>query len=593
MPRHCSRFSVFVLALGFGCSGELVGGLVPGATPGTPDPVSPDPTMTPMPMRPTPGPDLSFPCEAGQTSVAPLRRLSAVQYRNTVRDLFAPAPGLDVATVASMGLARLPVDEVSLSFSGIDSRISESHVQAWYDVADSLAGAVVATPAVLSTLAGTCASQAPSAACINGFLDGFARRAFRRPLTTEERTRYLALNDGSRDARELFRSLFFSVLMAPGFLYQPEVNGQLVSGSTSTLTIDPFELASRLSFHFWQSMPDQALLTAAANGTLTTDNGYREQLERVVADPRTRTTMGRFYDEWFQVGHVARFPSTQVFTAFAAGTTIGQAGADHLQAADDELQALTSHFTWDTQGTIKDVLLTDLSFTRSTHLASLYGVPAWDGTSPHPRLDASQRSGLLTRAAFLMSGTHSTHPIHRGAVVRRRLLCQDLPSPSPAALPPDALIPPMYQPDQTTRRRFENKVLQEPCASCHLQMNPIGYVLENYDALGRFRTEERIFDEATGALVNTLPIDSTAQPRIDQVDESPLSTAQALSEQVANSGLVEACFARQYFRFTHRRTETPADGCTLERLRTSGSGSLKAGLIDVALNPSFRTRKVE
>ncbi len=227
MPRHCSPFSVLVLVFAVsavGCSGELVGGTLPAAMPGTLDPVSPDPT-NPTPT-PTPGPDLSFPCEAGQTSVAPLRRLSAVQYRNTVRDLFAPAPGLDVATVASMGLARLPVDEVTLSFSGIDSRISESHVQAWYDVADALAGAVVATPAVLSTLAGTCASQAPSAACINGFLDGFARRAFRRPLTTEERTRYLALNDGSRDARELFRSLFFSVLMAPGFLYLPEVNGQ-------------------------------------------------------------------------------------------------------------------------------------------------------------------------------------------------------------------------------------------------------------------------------------------------------------------------------------------------------------------------------
>jgi len=539
------------------------------------------------------GPE-TFTCTPGaKSSPAPLRRLAARQYRNALRDLFAGISGFDALTIAAPGLSKLPVDEVVLSFSGIDTRVSESHFDAWYDVADALATAVSASDAALRAVAGSCALQAaPTMTCVDGFLDGFAARAYRRPLEADERTRYRGLNDGTRAGRELFRALVFSVLMAPQLLYQVEVNGAETDG---TLRLGADELAARLAFHFWQSVPDAELTTAARSGALLDDAEYERQLERIAADPRTEATVSRFYAEWFELGRLTQFPATAPFTAFAQGTTIGTAGADHLAAADAEIDALTKHFTWRTGGNLRDLLLTDLSFARSTHLASLYGAPVWDGASEPPKMPA-ERSGILTRMAFLVSGSYTTHPIHRGATVRRRLLCETMEAPPPASLPPGSLVPPPPDSTQTTRQRFENKVLAEPCASCHKQMNPIGYVLEQYDAIGRHRTEERIFDDVTGAELNVLPVSSVATPFIRRGDASELSTGLELSQKVADSGRVEACFARQYFRFTHRRFETAADGCALERLRgavSGGTGSLKAAFIDVARDDSFRTRTLE
>lgn len=242
----------------------------------------------------------------------------------------------------------------------------------------------------------------------------------------------------------------------------------------------------------------------------------------------------------------------------------------------------------------KDLLLSDVSVTRSQTLAQVYGVAPWDGQGEPPRLPAGERSGLLTRVSFLVSGTHLTHPIHRGATVRKRLLCDPLVAPDPSSLPPGSLVPPPPDPTLTTRQRFANKVASEPCASCHKQMNPIGYVLERYDALGRARQVEQLFDETSGAALGTLPIDSAAQPRITADDDRVIDNGVELSRAVAESGTVEACFARQYFRYTYHREETAQHACALETVRSAlTEGNLKQALVAVAMSPSFKTRKVE
>lgn len=579
-PLRAALLFAATLAL-LGCEGAIIGE--------RPEAPKPNPTI-----EVTGGGTYTSPFQcnaANENTVTPLRRLSVAQYRNSLRELFTPAPGFDALTVGASGLSKLPIDDDALPFASLDVRFSEDHLTAWYEISDALATAVTNDTSALTALAGNCATQTTAnTACIDGFLDRFALRVFRRPLTTEERARYHALNDGSRDGKELFRSLFFSLLMAPQFLYHAEVNGQALDAEEKNLALDGYELASRLSFHFWQSMPDDALLTAARDGSLLTEDGYRAQVERVMADPRTRATISSFYAEWFHIGRVTRFPTSAAFTSFASGTTIGQSGADHLAAADAEIDALTQYFTWDHPGTVKDLFTTNLSFTRSPHLASLYGVQPWNGTGLPPSLPAGERAGLLTRVAFLVSGNQNTHPIHRGAAVRRRVLCDELQS--PPALPPDALTPPAPHPGLTTRQRFENKIANQPCAGCHAQINPIGYVLEQYDAIGRFRTQEKVLDETSGALLNTLPIDSSAVAAVLADDPSLISTGAELSEKVAVSGKVEACFARQYFRFTTRRMESVADGCVLERMRTTAGGDLQSALKQMALDPTFRTRKV-
>jgi hypothetical protein len=131
-------------------------------------------------------------------------------------------------------------------------------------------------------------------------------------------------------------------------------------------------------------------------------------------------------------------------------------------------------------------------------------------------------------------------------------------------------------------------------------MNPIGFILERYDALGRYRTEERILDATTGAELAVLAIDTSAVPKLSPNDTSSVSEAAQLMQQVADTGLVEECFARNYFRFTYGREEAPEDDSILERVRTAlvesestdAPGSLRAALRAIALDPAFRQRVV-
>ncbi|MBX7116128.1 MAG: DUF1592 domain-containing protein [Myxococcaceae bacterium] len=552
-------------------------------------PVSVDPSNSVSP------PDVKFTCnpDVHGTPTA-LQRLSALQYRNTLKALFSAAPNFDATNVASAQLAKLPVDSAANGYASNDDRLSDVHVQTYYNVAEALAQSVVDNNEVLAAVVGSCAIDSVATdACIDVFLNGFAARTYRRPLTQTERDRYQALNDGTRDGKEVFRSLIFSVLMAPQFLYHAEVEGQAIGKDDAFWVLDPYALASRLAYHFWQEMPDATLFAAAQDGSLATEAGYQQQLSRVVADPRTRRTMKAFYDEWLQLGNITQFVASPAFATFSQDTTIGQPGADHLAAGAAEIEEMAAYYTWTTQGSARDLLTSDKSFTKSSHVASIYGVQAWDGTSTPPLLPSPERAGLLTRFAFLASGTYQTNPIHRGATVRKRLMCGVLLPPPVSALPPNSLAPPASSNSLTTRQRYEAKVVNEPCASCHARMNPIGYVLEQYDALGRHRDQERIFDEMTGQQVNLLPVNATAAPRIVADDLTEVSTGADLSRLVAESGAIEACLARQYFRFTYRRNETNADGCVLERVRTAASTDLRAALLDIANDESFKTRKVE
>jgi len=533
-------------------------------------------------------PDGSFECNPDATGLTPLRRLSEIQYRNTLADLFAPV-GVDANSDASAELDRVPADDADMPFRGMDARLSDLHIRAFVRVADRMA---TVTATNLSAVAGDCATEpTASAACIDAFLDDFAMRAYRRPLTADERDRYHALNDGSRDGPEVFRSVVFSLLLAPQFLNHVQVEGE---GDDVFFALGPYETASRISYHFWQSMPDAELFAAAASGEILTEDGYLEQLTRVVEDPRTEDTITSFYGEWFDLGWLGAFPATAGFETLTEDLPFGAPGESFIAAANDEVLAMTRHFTFATDGTLSDLFLTDLSFTDSPELAAVYGVPVWDGAGAYPVMPGGERAGILTRSAFLFSGTHETHPIHRGAEIRRNILCDALPQPDPTALPDGALTPPPVTDDQTTRQRFEAKTANEPCISCHTAINPIGFVLESYDALGRFRVEERVIDEMTGEELARLPIDSATTPAIGSDPDVVVDTGIGLSEEVVDSGKTESCFSRQYFRFTYGRDEGASDGCALERVRgvLSEGGSLRDALRGIALDPSFRSRRV-
>ena len=521
---------------------------------------------------------------ADAPETTPLRRLTRLSYVNTLEALFGEAA---VAGVSGELGQLFPDGENSSVFSGNDVRVTQRHIDAWYGVTNALTRAVASDAVALEALAGACAVASPlDRACVEAFVASFGERAFRRPLTPAEQSRYAELYDAALAPGEVFRGVLFTLLMAPQFLYQFENEGT-PAATPGRLRLSGHELAARLSYHFWQAPPDAGLSQAAADGSLLTDAGYRAEVERVFTDPRTRDTVRRFFREWLSLEGFSGFVNTPAFTAFAEGTSANLALYDDMVA---EIDDMVTHYVWNSEGSYADLLTSNLVFTQSVRVAELYGVALWDGSSANPTFDPAERSGLLTRAALLVEGNEVTNPIKRGSFVLHAILCADLAPPT--NLPPDALTLPPFDPDQSTRQRFEAKTSPPECAGCHAILNPLGFALESYDALGRYRTDERVFSD-DGELANTVPVDATVSVELGSGIVTVTSPTEYSAALAADPEVAE-CLARQYFRFTYRRHEADGDGCAIAALRThvEGGGSLRQALLSVALEPWLR-EKVE
>jgi len=525
------------------------------------------------PLTPDPreGPAREILCEGDPVAPpAPLARFGASEYENNLRALFGDAP----IDALAEPLAALPKDdpEEEGAFGRQDARLFERHVETWFRIADTLAQRAAADPSILGT---DCAD----AECLARFL---LPRAFRRPASDEEIAGALAAASDFSGSEEL-HAVVFTTLMAPDFLYRFENRGREQDG---VVNLTAYELASRLSYHFWGGPPDERLLEAAASGALETEEGYADEVERLYADPRTTASIHRFFEEWLHLER-GELVSSPRLDALYDGATDGLAQAMH-----DEVLALIDH-ELSTGGDWRDVLTSNESFASDPRLADLYGVEPWDGEGEPPTFPEGERSGLLTRAGMLVSADGSTNPFRRGVLVRRAILCDHV-NPPPGELPADALTPPDVRPGQTTRDVFEDKVAEEPCASCHAQFSPLGYALEAYDGLGRFRMDEHLIT-ATGEDLGFAAVDADVLPAVDDDDASRVSGPVELSARIAESDKANQCLARHYFRFTYRRFEAEADGCTLlgwsEALEDGAT--LADALRTVALDPVFRQRRLD
>lgn len=550
-------------------------------------------------------PKLFGDCPAGdpEPGVTPLMKLSTLQYRNTVRDLLSASGLSDVAGELSSQLAAVP-DDSSVAFRGLDQRISSDHIMAYFNVASAVGAAATKTSARLTALAGSCASTSPlSASCLDAFLANFARRALRRPLSSEELAEYKDVAQGSSpkaaNSAESLRNVLLTLLMSPRFLNHLEVDGAAIAGRNDYIALDPYVVASRLSYTFWQTLPDDTLLAAAADGSLATDAGFQKQLDRVFADTRTQQTIWQFWNEWLRFESFTGFVSDRpAFQSLAQGEQVGVSGHDHWRDMVQEIRDLTELYTWKQAGSFNDLMTSTLSVTKSSDLAHLYGVPAWSGSGAYPSFSDGSRVGLLQRAALLASSLETTNPFHRGALIRRAILCDDLPRPDPNTLPPGSLDAPPPSTALTTRQRYQAKVEGNPlCQGCHSAFSNIGYVLEAYDALGRFRSSEKVFDEQTGALIATLPIDTSASIDLTGAGARNVSSPAELNQRILESGKVEACLSANYFRYALRRdpARDSADACAFQSMQSALSShdtGLSQVFRSIATSAGFRQRKV-
>ena len=250
-----------------------------------------------------------------------------------------------------------------------------------------------------------------------------------------------------------------------------------------------------------------------------------------------------------------RIPTPQQSPEFLAGIPPQTLAAD-MRA---ELTAFATHQVFDTEGRLAELFTSTIALLASPALAQVYGVdPPADPSQP-VTLPAGQRDGLLTRAGVLVSPGETTHPVQRGAFVRRKLLCDPIPPPDPNAFPPNSIVPPPFDAAKSARERWTEQTSASACEVCHARINPLGFALENYDTLGRWRSAEPIVDPSSGEIVNSIPIDATVQVELDIGSPVKVAGPAALGAALAASPTATDCFARQFCaspRGAWRRQET-------------------------------------
>jgi len=484
-------------------------------------------------------------CATVRPGARMLRRLTASEYDRTVRDL--------LGTTAQHG-ARFVADPV---VEGFDNDAASLVVSPLLAEQLRVAAEALATEgaAALARIAPCTPASPTDAVCARRFVESFGERAFRRPLAAGDVTRYLALH-AAISAQEGFaegvEAVVAAMLQSPHFLYRMELGVAMGTGYQLT----PWEVATELSYLLTGTLPDAALFEAARSGALATSAGIETQARRLLATPGAQESMRRFVTQWLDVDRLSSVPKDGTsFPAFTPAVRASMRGE-----FDRYVDAVLSR----RGATLVELLTSPFTFVDPT-LATFYGMtpdgaPDAQGFRRVSRLEA-QRVGVLGLGA--VQTTHArpnaSSPVHRGRLVRERLLCQTLPPPPPGvnAQPPDP------DPRRTVREQYAMHASVRPCVDCHRLIDPIGFTFEFFDGVGRFRTTEA-----------GRPVDGRGEVVGSRTSDRAVADGRGLVEHLAASPEVHDCFARQLFRYAYAMGAGEQTSCALAEVQERFRGSM-------------------
>lgn len=504
-------------------------------------------------------------CQPSLQPTSPLSLLTRVQYDATIADL--------LGDTSQPSQTFPPENQVDGFNNNTEVHIANPLlVEQFMDAAESIAGrAVAANLTTLAPCAGT--SIAEQTACGASFVTAFGKRAFRRPLLADEAQSFNTLFAGmvaSRGYSAAVELTIQAMLQSPQFLYRVDA-ARAATPETGAVILDPYQMASRLSYFLTESMPDDTLFAAADAAQLASADEIEAQARRLLETPKARAMVRDFNAQWLQLEQLsglARNPPD-------ATTDVKDIGADY----EESLQEFLDHVYWD-KGDLSSLFLAPDLYVNA-RLAGVLGVAA--PPSGFASVSAAPgQVGLLTQPALMAMLAHSDQsgPVQRGVFVREQILCIPVPPPPPNFNP----VAPDPDPSLTTRDRFKVHTVSPACSGCHQLIDGTGFGFENYDQLGRYRTQE-----------NGLPVDAsgemigTGEPALD----GTFTGAAELSQRIAVSPRAQNCLATNWFRYAMGRVETPADGCSVldvqKKFVTSG-GQFKELLVALTLTDAFRYR---
>jgi hypothetical protein len=421
--------------------------------------------------------------EGGPTT---LRRLNEAQYKNSIATIFSPeikVPGRFDPPLRDHGLLAIGDGKAVVSASGIEQyELRAREISAQVLAEDKRKTFLACEPKD---------AQAYDKACASQFFGKYGRLLFRRPLTSAELTGVNTLAAATTEQSGSFtKGLEVGLgrlLGSPNFIFRVErsiPDKRMPSG----LRLDDYSLATRISFLLWNAPPDEELLTAAATGTLRTSAGLDGQVQRLTASPSFQQGVRAFFSDMFAYDQFDGLSKDQ--TIYPKYTS-----ALAKSAQEQLLRTIVDHLVTQ-QGDYRDLFTTRNTF-MNRGLAALYKVPlaqeaGLEGWVPYTFSDDDKRAGILTLAGFLMldpSHEGRSSPTIRGKNVRELFLCQPVPLP-PANVDFSAVQNTGDQVHKTARERLSLHQENPACAGCHALTDPIGLSMENYDALGNYRTQE-------------------------------------------------------------------------------------------------------
>lgn len=495
----------------------------------------------------------------GDVGSIAIHQLSAREYDNTMRDLLGTSlsPGSGFQSFEAAGFD-------TLAAAGV---MNPRKVADYFDAASTLADDLFADAARRATIV-TCEPAAPNATiCAENIIKSFGSRAWRRPLDVTEvadlLVRYQAALALGLDHSGAVQHVVRILLASPQLIYRIELDPD----ATTVHPLNGYELASRLSYLIWSSMPDGALFSAAEAGELMKPERLTQEVDRLLADPRSRELVDNFAAQWL---------GSRRLTDHAVDTNVYPTWTPALGAAmKQEMAAYFDDFLHGDQ-TYDNFLTSNVNFVDA-ELAALYGLPS-PGGSTLTRVEngTGQRTGFLGLAGFLThtSRLDRTAPSIRGKWVVNSLKCLEL------ELPPNLTPPPLGEPGagQTVRQVLEAHRANPSCAPCHRILDPVGLGLEHFDGIGRYRDT---YD-------NGLPVDAVGT----LTDGTSFDGLVQLADAMAKDPDFIACAAQKLFVYGLGRTTTGSEGYleqVVAQWRAQGL-SLRSLLKALVTNDTFRSR---
>lgn len=494
---------------------------------------------------------------------APLRRLTRFEYNKSVEAL------LD--DTSSPGNSLPPELQGNGFGNDADQQPISSFLAEQYGIiAEAAAAKAMKNDELLKRYAPciTTAQSGDEASCGRTFLENFARKAYRRPLEAGELDSLMALYEAVRtnyNFRDSLAAVVEAILQTPDFLYRVEFGKTDDKGRRRPTG---YEMASRLSYFFWGAPPDEELEQAANDGSLEDPSKVLSQAQRLLDDERARPVILFFFSRFLPIEgltDLARDP--EKYPTFTP-----QIGA----LMRKETETFLEYEIFEGSGNWKSILTAPYSFMNGT-LAAYYGIPGVTGDEFRKvETDPTQRLGLLTQGSILTGTTVSnfTNPVRRGTFLLRNMMCEELPEP-PASVAA-SIVPPNPESAKTGRQRYAAHSEIGVCAECHQVMDPPGFALENFDAVGLWRDQE-----------NGEPIDASGEL---ELFPEPFSGPLELVQLIAESPRTHACFAEKWLTFASGRSLSEEDACLAQKLEhkfVESGYNVKQLLLEITQTDAF------